>query len=186
MLYLLHNDDYMNVSFRFVLLNLLSVFLITSNVYCQNIEKGLISKIDSLVSLIPDGMDKSRGVFICQSSGFIHKKKFLSSKKNIGSFSESCLYKDTTILLVQSFSSIKKRRKSESYYYDEGTLIKFIKETRKSEKAKTVVITIYFNENKVVGGTNYKKENINSIIEEATFKKKQYKDMIENFNYRGL
>lgn len=133
------------------------VLLISFHVNGQISDSLMVNQIDSLVSLIPSNNVKNDFYHIIQASGRIDKKVMGLFKKQIGCLSSDVIYHDTLIYSIENVYSYKKDNKtlSETFYYMDNRLIKYIKQLSINPDLNPDVILkhkiiAYFNKNKLI------------------------------------
>ena len=133
------------------------ILLISSHVNGQISDSLMVNQIDSLVSLIPSNNVNNDFYHIIQASGRIDKKVIGLFKKQIGSLNSDVIYHDTLIYSIENVYSYSKDNKtlSETFYYKDNTLIKYIKrlsvnpDLNPDDILKHEIIA-YFNKNKLI------------------------------------
>lgn|SRR5690606_8011311 len=155
------------------------IFFISIIANGQNSERLLKAEIDSLVSLIPVNPKKPDEFSQIQSSGLISKKCWIFINKTVGSFHEDVIYKNNSIYLIKKFTENRNEIYDEYYYFENGNLIKYVKEIHKNQEVENEFRSVYFQNDKVINGTKIKDLDINRIL---SYSDNKYSSWIEFIN----
>lgn len=155
------------------------IFLISISVIGQNSENSRIVEIDSLISSIPINPEKNDKFSQIQSSGLISKKSWIFFNKTIGSFHEDVIYKGKSIYLIKKYTEYKSEVYEEYYYYENGKLIKYVKNFWDSQdETDNEIYSVYFENNNIISGTKFEVLKIDEVLNYSDIKYSTWSEFV--------